>query len=68
MAIIILSVVSGILLFLTISFYFLWQGAMEIIKGMKIALKDRGIALSEQELSTAMAKLKLRDASKWERT
>ena len=66
MIIIILSAACGVLLLTTLSLWFMWLGAVELLKGMKIALKDRGISLSEQEMSEAMAKLRLR-GQKWNR-
>lgn len=60
MTIIILAAACGVLLLTTFSLWFMWLGAVELLKAMKIALKDRGISLSEREMSEAMAKLHLR--------
>lgn len=61
MAIIILAVICGLLLITTTTLWINTKAKDVMIEAIKIALKDRDISLSEQEVATALAKLQLRN-------
>ena len=61
LVIIILSAICGLLLIAVVNLWIHAKAQDLVIKAIKIALKDRDISLSEQEIATAMAKLQLRN-------